>query len=586
MTGIKPIKDVSQVMKQIAFMLIPTWLHVFLREPKRALPEISTGLMMAILVIPQSLGYAVLAGLPPIMGLYSAIVPTLVYAYVGSSAVNAVGPVAITAIMTAGALSSYALGSLQYQAMAVTLALMVGVILAVAHLLRLGWIVQFVSRGVASGFISGAAVLIILGQLRHLLGVPMIGGSLMEMMTNLIGYDRIFHLPTALLGLTVFILLLVNRYRPTLIHGVLYRLLPSHLHAHVSRFFIVVMVAFSILIARHYEFGDLGITLLSPLPTNLTLPTLPIIHLDAIIALLPSALLIALIAFISSASVAGSLARIRHEPFAANQELKGLSLANIASSLFGGFAVSGGISRTSLNVALGANSPLSSIVCGVGVLIITLYLGGLIAGLPYAVLSAIIITSAIAMIDVTSFKQAYTQDKNEALTLAITFLACVTLGLNIGLITGLLMSFVLLVYRSHRVHIAVVGQVADSEHFRNIHRHDVRTFDDIVLIRIDESLYFGNVTTVRTTLDELCHQYAHAHHIVLIMTAVNHIDLSAQEMLTNFNEFLINEAKQLHFAEIKGPVMDVLKTTPVITHLSGQVFLSTSMAVKRLSKTT
>lgn len=572
-------------MKRPSITLMPTWLVPLLAEPKRILPELGTGVMMAVLVIPQSLGYALLAGLPPIMGLYSAIVPTLVYAYVGSSSVNAVGPVAITAIMTAGALSSYALGSLQYQQMAITLALMVGVLLMLAHLIRLGWIMQFVSRGVTSGFISGASVLIILGQLKHLIGMPLSGSGLIEMMTKMVGQGRLFHLPTAVLGLGALGLLLINRYRPTLMHGVLYRLLPKSSHAHITRFFIVILVGLSIIIARHYGFANLGIATLISLPTHLPLPALPVVDLDIIITLLPSALLIALIAFISSASVAGNLARIRQESFTPNYELKGLGLANIASSFFGGFAVSGGISRTSLNVALGANTPLSSMVCAIGVLIIALFLGQFITGLPYAILSAIIITSAIAMIDVTSFKIAYTQDKNEALTLAMTFVACVGFGLNIGLITGLLVSFALIIYRSHRVHMAVVGQVGDSEHFRNIHRHDVQTFDNMILIRIDESLYFGNVATVRTALDDICREYPTARHIVIIMTAVNHVDLSAQEMLADFNRTLIMDDKQLHFTEIKGPVMDALMHTPVITTLSGQVFLSTGMAVNTLKNT-
>lgn len=571
--------------KRPAFNIIPAWLAPLLAEPKRALPELSTGLMMAVLVIPQSLGYALLAGLPPVMGLYSAILPTLVYAYVGSSSVNAVGPVAITAIMTSGALSSYALGSLQYQAMAVTLALMVGVLLMLAHVIRLGWIMQFVSRGVASGFISGASVLIILGQLKHLIGTPLSGDGLIDMMGKMAGQERLFHAPTAMLGLGALGLLLMNRYRPTLMHGVLYRLLSQSTHAHIARFFIVVLVGVSIITARQYDFANLGIATLAPLPTHLPLPALPVVSLDIIITLLPSALLIALIAFISSASVAGNLARIRHEPFAPNHELKGLGLANIASSLFGGFAVSGGISRTSMNVALGANTPLSSMVCAMGVLIIALFLGQFITGLPYAVLSAIIITSAIAMIDVASFRVAHAQDKSEALTLAMTFLACVGFGLNIGLITGLLVSFALIIYRSHRVHMAVVGQVGDSEHFRNIHRHDVQTFDNMILIRIDESLYFGNVATVRTALDDICREYPTARHIVIIITAVNHVDLSAQEMLADFNRTLIMGDKQLHFTEIKGPVMDALIHTPVITALSGQVFLSTGMAVNTLKNT-
>ncbi|OPH39550.1 SulP family inorganic anion transporter [Moraxella equi] len=571
--------------KRPAFNIIPTWLAPLLAEPKRALPELSTGLMMAVLVIPQSLGYALLAGLPPVMGLYSAIVPTMVYAYVGSSSVNAVGPVAITAIMTSGALSSYALGGLQYQAMAVTLALMVGVLLMLAHVIRLGWIMQFVSRGVASGFISGASVLIILGQLKHLIGTPLAGDGLIDMMGKMAGQERLFHAPTAMLGLGALGLLFMNRYRPTLMHGVLYRLLPKSAHAHIARFFIVVLVGISIIIARQYDFANLGIATLAPLPTHLPLPAFPVVSLDIIITLLPSALLIALIAFISSASVAGNLARIRHEPFAPNHELKGLGLANIASSLFGGFAVSGGISRTSMNVALGANTPLSSMVCAIGVLIIALFLGQFITGLPYAVLSAVIIASAIAMIDVASFRVAHAQDKSEALTLAMTFVACVGFGLNIGLITGLLVSFALIIYRSYRVHMAVVGQVEGSEHFRNIHRHDVQTFDNMILIRIDESLYFGNVATVRTALDDICREYPTARHIVVIMTAVNHVDLSAQEMLADFNRTLIMDDKQLHFTEIKEPVMDALMHTPVITALSGQVFLSTGMAVNTLKNT-
>lgn len=412
----------------------------------------------------------------------------------------------------------------------------------------------------------------------------MVGGSLTDMVGNAIGHERFIHLPTAILGLIAFGLLLLNRYRPKLIHGLMFKILPKSAHSHLTRFFIVALVAMSIILSRQFDFGHLGIAILAPLPTQLPLPTLPAISLDIIMTLLPSALLIALIAFISSASVAGSLARTRHETFSPNQELKGLSFANIASSLFGGFAVSGGISRTSLNVALGANSPLSSVVCGLGVLIIALYLGGLITGLPYAVLSAVIIVSAIAMIDVASFKNAKAQDKNEALTLAITFLVCVGFGLNAGLITGLLVSFALIIYRSHRVHVAVVGQVGDSEHFRNIHRHAVRTFDNVTLIRIDESLYFGNVATVRTTLEEICAKYPNARHVVIIMTAVNHVDLSAQEMLVDFNKSLTHCQKQLHFAEIKGPVMDILKHTAVITGLSGEVFLSTSMAVKELQK--
>lgn len=560
--------------------LLPPWIFPFLTHPRSALPDINAGLVMAILVIPQSLGYATLAGLPPVMGLYTAIAPTLVYAYLGSSSVNAVGPVAITAIMTGGALSTYHLDPTQYAQMAVTLALMVGVLLWIASWFRLGWIMQFVSRGVATGFISGAAVLIILSQLKHLFGVPIRGDSLLSIFNNLTLTSTWFNLPTTLLGSISLLLLLINKYKPNWLWGYL----PSRYITLGKRFFIIICVVLGSFLVEWFELNKLGIRTLGALPTHFPMPSLPLLHPNIIAQLLPSALLIGLIAFISSAAIAGNFARLRQEPFDNNKELQALGLANIASGLFGGFTVAGGVSRTSLNVSIGANSPLASIVCPLGVLVILLYLGDYLSYLPYAILAAIISSSVVSMVDVATFKAAWQHDKAEAINFATTFIICIVFGLNAGLVTGLLISFAGVIYRSHHAHVAVLGQIGDSDHFRNILRHKTKTFDNLILIRIDESLYFGNVATIKDKVHQIHASYPNATDIILVMTAVNHVDLSAQEMLIALNKTLISHNQRLHFSEIKGPVMDILKQTAIFDELSGQTFLSTAIAVNTLKK--
>lgn len=557
--------------------LLPNWVLQFINSPRTAIPEVYAGLMMAVLVIPQSLGYAALAGLPPIMGLYASIVPVMVYAYIGSSSVSAVGPVAITAIMTAGALSNYATGSLQYVSLAITLALMVGVILWLGSLIRLGWIMQFVSRGVAAGFISGSAVLIIISQFKNLLGININTDSLISLTTSIYQNTQPIHQLTLVIGLGALALLIISRYGERWVWG----WLPTRLMGFGNRLFVILLVASSIYLSVQYQLGELGMRVLDAPPTGLMMPKLPIFGINTLIELLPSALLIALIAFISSSTISAQYARVRGESYDASQEMKGLGFANIASGLFGGFVVAGGISRTSLNLSVGANSPLASLICAVGILLIVLFFGQYLAGLPYVILAAVIISSVFSMIDTKTLMDAWRYDQADALCFVLTFGTAIIFGLNVGLVVGLLASFAMMVYRTHQVHIAVVGRVGDSEHFRNIHRHTATTYAGLLLLRIDESLYFGNAQTVHAQLTRLMADET-IDDIVLIMTAVNHVDLSAQEMLYDFNQECIKAAKRLHFAEIKGPVMDVLRHSAVIEQLTGQVFLSVNQAVASL----
>lgn len=561
-------------------MFLPSWLS-YLKDKKQISGELVAGLSMGLLAIPQSLGYAVLAGLPPIYGLYASIVPTIVYAYVGPSSVQAVGPVAITAIMTNAALMGVA--PVDYPVYASVLAFMVGVILLIGRVFKAGFIVEFISISVSSGFVSAAAVLIVLSQLKGLLGLPLSVGNFIDLAKGLSHLsDALVHPPTALIGITALIILCINRYRPQWLWGFLKD------NALASKLFVVAVVMVSIGLSRVFEWHKLTKTL-TDLPANLSISDFYTLQSSnfwqlmgdgAMIGdLLPSALLIAFVGFVSTSAVSRHEAQKRREPYSPNKELLGLGAANIASTFFGGFAVSGGISRTSLNISLGATSPLSSIITACVIGVILLSFGTLLTGLPYAILSAIIVSSSFGMIDFEVLKQGLAHDKADMLVFLSSFLGVCLFGLNIGLMAGLFVSFASVIYRSHRVHVAVIGQVDDSEHFRNIKRHTVRTFETLTLIRIDESLYFANAKYVQ----EAILQEANTVHIVLVMTAVNHIDLTAQAMLSELNKTLVAQGKTLHFAEIKSFVMDSLTDTPLLNTLSGQVFLSTTKAVQNLS---
>lgn len=557
--------------------ILPAWFGTLQQNPKLIKDDLMAGVMMAILVIPQSLGYATLAGLPPIMGLYASIVPTLVYAYLGASNINAVGPVAVTAIMTSGTLSGYASDTMQYITLSITLAMMVGGTLCLAGILRLGWIMQFVSRGVSSGFVSAAAVLIVISQLKNLIGIAITGGSLIEVINNLSNTPLTIKTPTTLLGISTLIILLANRYV-----GVFWTWLSKTQADFAKRLVVILITILSIILATHFKWHLLSIHLLGDLPTELPSLKLSPLSIGTLLDLLPSALLIALIAFISSSTIASNYARTHQQSFDHNKELLGLGFANIASSLFGGFTVAGGISRTSLNIGLGAKTPFASVVCALGVLFILMFLGQYLTGLPYAVLSAIIISSVLSMIDIQTLKTALKHDKADALCLTLCFLTAIIFGLNIGLVVGLLVSFALMIFRSHRVNIAIIGQLGNTEHFRDISRHKAITFENLLMVRIDESLYFGNALTIHDTLRKLYNEHPKATELILIMTAVNHIDLTAQEMLSSLNQEIQNQGKRLHFTEIKGPTMDVLKNSDLFKNLSGGVFLSTKLAVDKL----
>ncbi len=569
-------------MPPIAARLLPAWLRQY---QLATLPtDVIAGLVVGVLVIPQSLGYAVLAGLPPVYGLYAAIVPVIVYAWLSSSNVQAVGPVAITSIMTASSLHAYAdQGSEQYILMASLLALMVGALLWLAGQLKLGWIMQFISRGVSAGFISGAAVLIFISQLKYLTNIPIAGDSLIGYLSSMQMYAGQWHPLTLLIGVFAFALLLANRYGNKWVWRSW--LSPSYAKW-AERLFPLVLLGMAITLSMSLQWTTSGVATIGSIPQGLPTFTLPYVpNFSEVRGLLPTAGLIALIIFVSSSSVASTYARLRGESFDANRELTGLGLANFLGGLFQSFTIAGGFSRTAINADSGAQTPLASMVTVLVMIAALIAFGSVLAPLPYAILGATIMVSIIGLIDIATLKAAWWRDRLDAISFIAAFAGVLIFGLNTGLIIGLMVSFASLIWQSSKPHVAIVGQLAGTGHFRNINRHDVITFPNLLMLRVDESLFFGNSESVHRRVMQAIQQYPKAHEIVLIMSAVNHIDLTGQEMLITLNHELVSQDKHLNFSFIKGPVMDIIEHTPLITELSGQVYLSTMDAVNALKDT-
>lgn len=561
--------------------LLPTWLQH--GQYKHALHEnIVAGVVVGIVVIPQSLGYALLAGLPPVYGLYAAIIPVLVYAFIGASNTQAVGPVAITSIMTAQALVPFAQAqSSTFIMLAAFMALLVGVILVCAALLKLGWIMQFISRGVMAAFITGAALLIITGQIKYILGLSVQGDTLPHLFYGFWQQHSQINVYALAIGVIAITVLWLNR-RYSLF--VLSKIGLSHYVANLTvKLVPIAVVVVASLAVYQLQLLSYQVKVVGDIPAGLpafTLPHWP--EWQQWQTLFSSALLIALIAFISSASVAKSVALQRQESFDANKELLGLGLANISAAFFKGFPITGGFSRTAVNLEAGANSPLAGVFSAITMALVLLFASNWFYYLPLAVLGAGVIVAATNLVDLHTLKMAWHSDKTEAWAYVVTLVCVVLLGLQLGLLLGLFFSVGSLIWRSHQPHMAVVGQVGQTEHFRNVQRHHVTTWPNLLLLRIDENLFFGNSESIANRVWQEVNAQPSVKEVVLIFSAVNHIDLSSQWMLQTLEKQLQQRGIRVHFAEIKGFVMDTLINTPLISQWRGSIFSTTEEAANTL----
>jgi SulP family sulfate permease len=537
----------------------------WLRHYRRGLlaGDVSAGIVVAMMMIPQAMAYAMVAGLPPVAGLYASIVPPLLYALFGSSSAQSVGPMAIISLMTAAALAPLApAGSGLYLVLAAQLALMAGVVLLACGLLRIGFLANFFSRPVMSGFTIGSAVVIAWGQFPALVGA---------------GAARL-HPASALLGIGSLLLLVAARaWLPALLRRLGMRAAAADVGARLAP--MVLVIGATVLVAcLHLP----GIRSTGAVPAGL--PGLNLALSNAHWrALLQPALMIGFMIFLISMSAAQTLALKRQEKVHSNMELLGLGAANIGSALSGGLPVTGSMSRSAVNFAAGANTPLASVISALLLAGALVAPTGWLALIPLPVLAATIIVAVLGMLELSTLKVALRYDRADALALVATAAGVLALGVEAGVVIGVVLSMGTLIWRASRPHIAVLGRIAGTEHFRNIERYPAGTTPNVLLLRIDAGLFFGNVEAVNARIEEELAQHPDARHLVLVLSAVNSIDTSALFGLAELNQLLAQRGIGLHLAEVKGPVMDRLKASDLLASLNGKVYLSTVMAWDELS---
>ena len=548
---------------------MPFWLKHYRRDLLAG--DIAAGVVVALMLIPQGMAYALVAGLPPVVGLYASILPPIAYAVFGSSMVQSVGPMAITSLMTGGALAALAPpGSLLSVVLAGQMALIAGVVLFLSGIFRLGFLAGFLSRPVMSGFTTGAALLITGGQLEPLLGGP----------------PTAVHLPSAIIGVSSLLTLWAAKQY---LAKVLSRLgMSPRIAETLARLAPVAVLVSATAAVLALGLTPGGVKAVGEIPSGIPGIALSV-SAEHWRALLVPGVLIAFMIFLSSQSAAQSLALKRGERISTNRELLGLGAANLASALSGGLPVTGSISRSAVNYSAGANTPLASVISAAVVLIILVVPTAWVSLLPLPALAATIILAVLGMIDLTTLRDAWRYDRGDAGALLATVAGVLVLGVEEGVILGVVLSLATLIWRTSRPHIAVIGRIPGSEHFRNVERHDVETLPEVLMLRIDADLYFGNVDAVVDRLENLLKARATQRlatgHVVLVMSAVSLIDTTGLYALTEINRSLRAQAIKLHLTEVKGPVMDRLQQSELLgKELSGQVFLSTVQAFRCLAE--
>lgn len=541
--------------------------------------DLLAAVIVTIMLIPQSLAYAMLAGLPPEVGLYASILPLVAYALFGTSRALAVGPVAVVSLMTASAVGQIAAeGSAGYLVAAVALALLSGVMLVAMGIFRLGFLANFLSHPVISGFITASGILIAAGQVRHILGVPGHGDTLPEIVMSLAAGIGNFNIATFAIGAAVLaFLFLTRKHLKRLLVAVR---LPARLADMIARAAPIAAVALTIAAAEALDLGARGVALVGAIPHGLPAFGVPALSLDLLATLALPAFLISIVGFVESVSVAQTLAAKRRQRIEPNQELIGLGAANIAAGLSSGYPVTGGFARSVVNFDAGAQTPAAGVFTAAGIALAALFLTPLLASLPQATLAATIIVAVLSLVDLGAIRRVFAYSRSDFAAMAATIAVTLGWGVELGIVAGVVLSLLLHLYRTSMPHIAVVGQVPETEHYRNVERHAVLTCPEVLSIRVDESLYFANSRYLEDRIAALVAERTELKHVILMCSAVNAIDASALESLEEINHRLTETGIGLHLSEVKGPVMDRLKATDFLKHLNGRVFLSQHEAAK------
>lgn len=546
--------------------------------------DMVAAVIVTIMLIPQSLAYALLAGLPPEAGIYASIAPIVLYAIFGTSRALAVGPVAVVSLLTASAIGQVAeSGTAGYAIAALTLAGISGAFLVLLGIFRLGFLANFLSHPVIAGFITASGILIATSQLKHILGVSAHGHTLPEMLGSIFAHLNQINWITVVIGLgaTGFLFWVRGNLKPLLIRLGTGPLLTDLL----AKAGPVAAVVTTTLAVWTFSLDEAGVKIVGDVPQSLPPLTLPDFSPDLIGALLVPAILISIIGFVESISVAQTLAAKKRQRIDPDQELIGLGAANLGAAFTGGFPVTGGFSRSVVNFDAGAETPAAGIYTAIGLAIAALALTPLVYYLPKATLAATIIVAVLSLVDFSILKKTWSYARADFTAVAATILLTLGMGVEVGVASGVLISILLHLYKTSRPHVAEVGLVPGTQHFRNVKRHAVETNPKVLTLRVDESLYFVNARFLEDLVQSRVSTGCQIKDVVLMFSAVNEVDFSALESLEAINLRLTDMSVGMHLSEVKGPVMDRLEKSHLIEELNGKVFLSQYDAWAELTST-
>jgi SulP family sulfate permease len=534
--------------------------------------DLSAGLTVGVMLIPQGMAYSMLAGLPPIYGLYASTIPLIIYALFGTSRQLAVGPSAMVALLTSTGVGALAvLGSSEFVAMAILLAMLVGIIQLAMGVFRLGFVVNFLSHPVIAGFTSAAAVIIGLSQLKYLLGIQIPRGSVTNTVLHAIqNFDQV-NLPTLTIGLLAIGILVIFKK--------INKKIPAAL----------IVVVLSMVVVYFFELHVHGVRIVRDVPVGLPAFGVPSFSWSTINHLIPTALAISFIGFIESIAVAKAIhAKHKNYDIVPNQELIGLGLANIFGSLFKAFPVTGGFARSAVNDQAGARTGMASIISALLIVITLLFLTSYFYYLPNAVLAAIIMVAVVGLIDIKEAKHLLHTDRRDFLLFLVTGIGTLFLGIEEGIVIGVVLSMAMVIYRVSYPHIAELGRIPNSVQYRNINRFEnLDTARDILILRFDAQLYFANANYFKDFISDKLDQNEHVKHIILHAGSINSIDSSALHMLHDVMSDIEARDIKMYFVEVTGPIRDILNKTGFTSLLGAErFFLNVNDAVEYIRRGT
>ncbi len=574
-------------MRELLQRVFPLLLDVLQQRGSNLPQDVLAGSITAILLIPQALAYAVLAGLPPEIGLYASVLPPVIYAFLGSSRTLSVGPVAVAAVMVASTLTAYAgADSDKYLSGALILSALTGVLLVGLSLLRMGWLTHFISHPVLSGFTTGAAIFILGTQVAPLLGVTVPrDGHFQELVLSVGGSLDSVNPVTVTIGAISVILLLLAR--SPLIAGLQLLGVRESLARTLSRTAPLLLVVVATMMCAWLGLAERhNVAVVGVVPHGLPDLSFAFLTQEGWLVLLPGAAMIAVIGYVESISVARALAFRRHERINPNRELMALGSSNVFGALVGAMPVAGGFSRSIVNFEAGAKTQAAAVVTAVWVALATMFFAGMLADLPKAVLSAIIVVAVMQLIDLPALKHTWSYDRADGLAQGATIIGVLVMGIEGGLMAGVILGAAAFLYRTSRPHIAIVGRIPGTEHFRNVDRHEVTTWPGLLILRVDENFYFANAPRLENDLLNIVAGEKDLKGLILILSGVGYIDASGLQMLESFERSLREKGITLHLSEVKGPVMDRLSGTELLRQLDdSRIHLTTDSAVRRLAET-